>query len=215
MNPIIRNFWSIFRRFRLAMTLNVLGMAIAFAAFMVIMMQWHYDVTFDDATPHGDCIFRVESELTGLGSTPVVSRPYAESFIQSSAHIESGCLLYAMDIPLFLTVRDELSGQESYFNELCNPATPSLTRVFDFEMLEGYRKYIPFKPVNIPDRTWPDRAITKAPVWCSVDLRDGNQALTTFSGRQSLYRRRCISRLPPKQHLAECHICFGRRFCQE
>ena len=44
-------------------------------------------------------------------------------------------------------------------------------------MLEGYRKYIPFKPVNIPDRTWPDRAITKAPVWCSVDLRDGNQAL--------------------------------------
>lgn len=137
MNPIIRNFWSIFRRFRLAMTLNVLGMAIAFAAFMVIMMQWHYDVTFDDATPHGDCIFRVESELTGLGSTPVVSRPYAESFIQSSAHIESGCLLYAMDIPLFLTVRDELSGQESYFNELCNPATPSLTRVFDFEMLEG------------------------------------------------------------------------------
>lgn len=44
-------------------------------------------------------------------------------------------------------------------------------------MLSGYKKYIPFKPINIPDRTWPDKAITKAPIWCSVDLRDGNQAL--------------------------------------
>lgn len=38
-------------------------------------------------------------------------------------------------------------------------------------------KYIPFTPVNLPDRQWPAKTITKAPVWCSVDLRDGNQAL--------------------------------------
>lgn len=44
-------------------------------------------------------------------------------------------------------------------------------------MLKGYKKYIPFTPINIPDRTWPDKVITKAPIWCSVDLRDGNQAL--------------------------------------
>lgn len=44
-------------------------------------------------------------------------------------------------------------------------------------MLKGYKKYIPFKPINIPDRTWPDKTITEAPTWCSVDLRDGNQAL--------------------------------------
>lgn len=44
-------------------------------------------------------------------------------------------------------------------------------------MLNGFRKYTPFKPINIPDRTWPDKVITKAPIWCSVDLRDGNQAL--------------------------------------
>ena len=44
-------------------------------------------------------------------------------------------------------------------------------------MYEGCKKYIPFAPVNLPDRTWPDKVITKAPVWCSVDLRDGNQAL--------------------------------------
>ena len=46
-------------------------------------------------------------------------------------------------------------------------------------MYQGHEKYIPFKPVSLPDRTWPDQQITKAPVWCSVDLRDGNQALVT------------------------------------
>ncbi len=38
-------------------------------------------------------------------------------------------------------------------------------------------KYQPFAAVDLPDRRWPSRAITRAPVWCSVDLRDGNQAL--------------------------------------
>ncbi|HEY1123155.1 MAG TPA: 2-isopropylmalate synthase, partial [Haloferula sp.] len=38
-------------------------------------------------------------------------------------------------------------------------------------------KYRPFPPVQLPDRTWPDKTITTAPIWCSVDLRDGNQAL--------------------------------------
>jgi len=40
-----------------------------------------------------------------------------------------------------------------------------------------HRKYRPFPPVALKDRTWPDKTITAAPIWCSVDLRDGNQAL--------------------------------------
>src|SRR5437773_3073097 len=38
-------------------------------------------------------------------------------------------------------------------------------------------KYRPFPLVALPDRQWPNRALTHAPCWCSVDLRDGNQAL--------------------------------------
>ncbi|MEK6805142.1 MAG: 2-isopropylmalate synthase [Pseudomonadota bacterium] len=38
-------------------------------------------------------------------------------------------------------------------------------------------KYRAFKPVGLKDRTWPDKTITRPPIWCSVDLRDGNQAL--------------------------------------
>src|SRR6201996_8158958 len=38
-------------------------------------------------------------------------------------------------------------------------------------------KYRAYAPVVLPDRRWPSNVITKAPIWCSVDLRDGNQAL--------------------------------------
>lgn len=44
-------------------------------------------------------------------------------------------------------------------------------------MKSSFHKYIPFKQINLPDREWPNKTITKAPIWCSVDLRDGNQAL--------------------------------------
>ncbi|MCW5729579.1 MAG: 2-isopropylmalate synthase [Alphaproteobacteria bacterium] len=40
-----------------------------------------------------------------------------------------------------------------------------------------FDKYRPFQPVRLADRTWPSKVIDKAPAWCSVDLRDGNQAL--------------------------------------
>jgi 2-isopropylmalate synthase len=40
-----------------------------------------------------------------------------------------------------------------------------------------FHLYRPFTPIPLPDRTWPGRVITRAPRWCSVDLRDGNQAL--------------------------------------
>lgn len=40
-----------------------------------------------------------------------------------------------------------------------------------------HRKYKPYRPIELPSRTWPDQVLTAAPDWCSVDLRDGNQAL--------------------------------------
>ena len=39
------------------------------------------------------------------------------------------------------------------------------------------QKYRPYPAIELPDRTWPSKTITEAPIWCSVDLRDGNQAL--------------------------------------
>ncbi|PCJ68915.1 MAG: 2-isopropylmalate synthase [Rhodobiaceae bacterium] len=41
----------------------------------------------------------------------------------------------------------------------------------------NFHRYRSYEPVRLTDRTWPDKVVTQAPAWCSVDLRDGNQAL--------------------------------------
>jgi 2-isopropylmalate synthase len=46
-------------------------------------------------------------------------------------------------------------------------------------MKEFVQKYRPYPQVDLPNREWPNKVIEKAPIWCSVDLRDGNQALIT------------------------------------
>ena len=47
-----------------------------------------------------------------------------------------------------------------------------------------YKKYKPFKSINLDDRKWPSNTIKEAPLWCSVDLRDGNQALIEPMGSE-------------------------------
>ncbi len=49
-------------------------------------------------------------------------------------------------------------------------------------------KYKPFTPISLPDRTWPSKLITAPPTWCSVDLRDGNQALIEPMGPERKLR---------------------------
>jgi 2-isopropylmalate synthase len=49
-------------------------------------------------------------------------------------------------------------------------------------------KYKPWPPIDLPDRQWPSRTITEAPIWCAVDLRDGNQALIEPMGHERKLR---------------------------
>ena len=51
-----------------------------------------------------------------------------------------------------------------------------------------YKKYKPFKSINLDDRKWPSNIIKEAPLWCSVDLRDGNQALIEPMGHERIKR---------------------------
>lgn len=52
------------------------------------------------------------------------------------------------------------------------------------QMPDAARKYQPYPTVSLADRTWPSKVIDKAPIWCSVDLRDGNQALIDPMGHE-------------------------------
>ena len=49
-------------------------------------------------------------------------------------------------------------------------------------------KYVPFKPIHLENRLWPGCQIKQAPTWCSVDLRDGNQALIEPMGEERKLR---------------------------
>ena len=66
-------------------------------------------------------------------------------------------------------------------------------------------KYRPFAPIALPDRRWPSAVITRAPVWCSVDLRDGNQALVEPMGPE---RKRRLFDLLVKLGFKEIEVGF-------
>jgi 2-isopropylmalate synthase len=66
-------------------------------------------------------------------------------------------------------------------------------------------KYRPFAPIDLPNRLWPGRVIARAPIWCSVDLRDGNQALIEPMGPE---RKRRMFDLLVKLGFKEIEIGF-------
>jgi 2-isopropylmalate synthase len=55
-------------------------------------------------------------------------------------------------------------------------------------MINPQSKYRAFEQVQLPDRTWPNKTITAPPIWCSVDLRDGNQSLIEPMGHERKMR---------------------------
>ena len=77
------------------------------------------------------------------------------------------------------------------------------TRSFECAMFDhqfNHLKYLPFQATPLPDRTWPSQSITAAPMWCSVDLRDGNQALVNpMNGQQKLRMFELLVKLGFKQ----------------
>lgn len=137
MRLIIRNFIRIFQRFKLAMTLNILGLSIAFTAFMIIMMQWRYDTTFDKDTPNADCIYRVDAlEDLGAEQSALCSMPMMEVLIQSSPHILAGGMMMPWPYPAFISVEGQNKELQTY-KENITVCTPGLTDVFHFDMVEG------------------------------------------------------------------------------
>ena len=67
------------------------------------------------------------------------------------------------------------------------------------------QKYRAYAPIILPDRQWPSRVIDKAPIWCSVDLRDGNQALIEPMGVE---RKNRMFRLLADMGFKEIEVAF-------
>ena len=134
MRLIIRNFIRIFQRFKLAMGLNLLGLAVAFVAFLLLMMQWNYDRQFDRNDPNADRIFRIDAQWDA-GRAALTCGPYGFAFMQSSPHIVGGCLLYALPGDESFTIEE--NGQRRVFKDKLHKVTSGLTKVFHFDLVEG------------------------------------------------------------------------------
>lgn len=135
MRTILRNLLSVLRRFKMATLLNVLGLSVAFAAFILIMMQVDYDRNFDRGIKGWDYIFRVEVAYQSGEKQAVINRPLAEAFIQSSPHIEAGSLIdpWGGEVSFYT----EENGTRNNFQERMTRVFPAYADVFTFDMLEG------------------------------------------------------------------------------
>lgn len=137
MKTILRNLLSVLKRFKMATTLNILGLSIAFAAFMVIMMQLDYDSNFDKMYENSDRIYRVELQYGG-DIQAVLSRPLANAFFQSSPHILAGAITNPWGGDNFFYV--EVNGERINYQEKGINVTPEYVDVVHFDMVEGTDK---------------------------------------------------------------------------
>ena len=135
MKTIIRNLLGVVRRFKMATLLNVMGLSIAFAAFIILMIQLQYDWGFARLLKNAERIYRVGLYTPDWGNQVVVSPPFAEAFVQSSPHIETGALLSSWGSQLALK-RGNDTNETSFWCPV-NAITPEYASVFDFQMLEG------------------------------------------------------------------------------
>lgn len=134
MKTILRNFLSVLRRFKMATFLNVAGLAVAFAAFVVILIQVNYERSFDRCHPTAERVFRVELETPGTFGL-ILPRGFVETVIQSSPHIEAGSLIYPYNPAIYFSVME--NGEKVGYREPVYTCNPEITRVFDFPILEG------------------------------------------------------------------------------
>lgn len=136
MKTIIRNLLGVVRRFKMATLLNVLGLSVAFAAFIILMIQLQYDWGFDRYQKNAERIFRVGLYTPDWGNQVVVSPPFANAFIQSSPHIEKGALLNSWGARLALKAETGNNDDAGFWCTV-NGMTPEYAAIFDFQMLEG------------------------------------------------------------------------------
>ena len=135
MKTILRNFISVLRRFKMATLLNILGLSVAFSAFMIIMMQVDYDQNFDTFHNEADNIYRVELQWGKETPQAIVSRPLMDVFFNFSPHIVAGAISYPIySETVFIVDKD---GKQDSYMEPNMTIYPSFTDVFTFDMLEG------------------------------------------------------------------------------
>ena len=133
MRFILRNLLSTFRRFKLAAVLNILGLSIAFAMFIIVLIQVSYDFTFDRHHEDYDKIFRLErGNLSGWQAS--FNQPTAKHFFGSSPHIVAGAVTNFRPRPTSLHIENDDTKR---LDAQVLGVSPTFFDLFTFDFVEG------------------------------------------------------------------------------
>ncbi|MBO8452225.1 MAG: ABC transporter permease [Bacteroidetes bacterium] len=137
---MLRNFFHTISHVKASFILNILGLAVAFAASLTIMMQVRYDLTFDTCYDDSDNIYRLDiiSGKTGAYTEDaMLPRPLARTFAGSSPEIKASCLMCPSTYSRLYKVPDDSTGRNLTI-DICTVSDGCLD-VFNFRMVEGDR----------------------------------------------------------------------------
>lgn len=139
MKLMIRNLLYLFKRFKTAVVLNLFGLTIAFAAFLLIVMQVDYEMNYDAMHSKSGRTFRLEANHGEFEHNAIHCLMFSNAFVNSSAHITD----YSYRYPFYGGERycqiDEVDdqGEAKVFKENFQLCLPNISDVFDFHMKEG------------------------------------------------------------------------------
>lgn len=139
MKLMIRNLLYLFKRFKTAVVLNLFGLTIAFAAFLLIVMQVDYEMNYDAMHSKSGRTFRLEANHGEFEHNAIHCLIFSDAFVNSSAHITD----YSYRYPFYGGERycqiDEVDdqGEAKVFKENFQLCLPNISDVFDFHMKEG------------------------------------------------------------------------------
>lgn len=134
---IIKNIINNLRRFAVSTFLNVVGLSIAIASAVILLVQVEYDFTYNDNIPGASRIYRLDSPSWGNldGYQSVVPLPIGRKIGDGHPGVESYCVVSPFMSPnVFMTIRE---GEELAIKTKGLISTPSIDKVFSMEVLQG------------------------------------------------------------------------------
>lgn len=130
---ILRNFLVTLRRFKLASLLNITGLSLAFASFVIIMIQVMYDLRYDAFYESSDRLYRVELKWGEDQYSGNISRPVGESIKEKVGSISGGGLLYGTGGNFYTQAQGKDNATECVLGTLDS----SFLRIFEFKTISG------------------------------------------------------------------------------
>ncbi|MGN1232705.1 MAG: ABC transporter permease, partial [Candidatus Cryptobacteroides sp.] len=135
----MKSFLAILRRYPVAMVMNFIGLALGFAAFLVLMVQVGYESSFDRNHPTSGRIYRVDK--IGVDKDDIfrniLPRGYADDVINCSPHIEAGSIACPFIGSIIFNVAGEDGRLTEPFEGKVNLVYPEIFKVFGAEFIEG------------------------------------------------------------------------------